>query len=84
VASLKYCKYPLTFLFQVTKDFHVKTVHQDLLDHPEAFTLGCANLVSVMDTQHLAILKLGSVMIVGTTQLETFVRIVHQDMKGML
>ena len=62
----------------------MKTVHQDLHDHPEAFTLGCASHVSVMVIQHLAILKLGSVMIVDTTQLETFVRLVHQAMKGML
>jgi len=62
----------------------VKIAHQDLHDHPEAFTLGCASHVSVMDIQHLVTLKLGSVMIVDTTQLETFVRLVHRAMKGML
>ena len=62
----------------------MKTVPQDLQDHPKVFTLACVNLVNAMVMQALAIQRLESVWIVGIIQQGITVRPVHLVMLVML
>ena len=62
----------------------MKTVLQDLHDHPKVFTLASVNLVNAMVMQALAIQRLESVWIVGITQQVISVRLVHLVMLVML